>query len=116
MSLLIPYLIKIVTFGFISKFVICLVCVILIGIYAPADTEKKPLINKKKRVVLRILTILTSTIYSILSFIFKDNLIINVLIFSMITELTLILPISYKIFGLKYQNYKTYLKNKLVQA
>lgn len=113
---LLPYLAKIVTFDFYSKLIICVASIILIAIYSPADTEKKPIVKKKKRIVLKVLTIITSTIYSILSFIIKDNLIINVLIFSMITEITLILPLSYKIFGLKYNNYKIYLQKKLLNA
>lgn len=111
-----PYLSRIVTFDFYSKFIICTFSIILIAIYSPADTEKKPIVKKKKRIILKVLATITAVAYSILAFVLKNNLIINTLIFSMITELTLILPISYKIFGLKYNNYKNYLQKKLLNA
>lgn len=111
-----PYLTKVITFNIYFKFIICILSVVLIAMYSPADTEKKPIVKKKKRIILKVLTTITAIVYSVLTFILKNNLIINVLIFSMITELTLILPISYKMFGLKYNNYKVYLQKKMLNA
>ena len=35
--------------GFTIKIILSIICTVLIAIYAPADTEKRPLINKNKR-------------------------------------------------------------------
>lgn len=81
---------------------------IIISIYSPADTVKRPLIKKKKRVRFKILSILTVIIYAIISLFIKDNLIINYLIIGLLIECILISPITYKIFKMPYRNYKNY--------
>lgn len=82
--------------------------VILIGIYAPSDTEKRPLKNKKKRITFKILSVIISVIYMILSLIIKDNTISNCFMFSLVIQIIIMLPITYKIFGVSYNNYKKY--------
>jgi accessory gene regulator B len=81
---------------------------VLLTLYAPADTKKRPLIKKKKRLVLKILTIIFTISYIIIIFIFNNNLINNILTFSIVLETLLILPISYKILKLPYRNFKNY--------
>lgn len=85
-----------------------LIVLIIIAIYSPADTIKRPLIKKKKRIRFKILSILTVIIYFVTSLFIKDNLIINSLIFGLIVECILILPITYKVFKLPYKNYVKY--------
>ncbi len=106
---LIPYLIKVLT---INKniIIICFaICIILLSIYAPADTEKRPLINKKKRIFFKVITIIISIIYFILTF-YTKNIIVNSLVFAIIMQTFMVLPLSYKLLGLKYDNYKSYKK------
>lgn len=87
---------------------IAALCTILIVIYAPSDTKKRPLINSKKRAVYKIITTLTALIYCII-IIFLDNTYwLNAITIAMALETFTILPISYKIFNLSYNNYKTY--------
>lgn len=81
---------------------------IIISIYSPADTVKRPLIKKKKRIRFKILSILTVIIYAIISLFIKDNQIINYLIIGLLIECILISPITYKIFKMPYRNYKNY--------
>jgi len=81
-----------------------------LSIYAPADTEKRPLINKKKRIVYKVVTIIISIIYISIIFIKKDIYLSKILFFSIFLETLLVLPISYKLLGLKYNNYKRYKK------
>ena len=104
---LFPYLIKITQF---NNYLLLLlpVLLILIIIYAPADTIKRPLINKKKRVVYKTLSIIITLIYITVILLTKNNLIKNLLFYSIFLEVILILPISYKILGLSYNNYKVY--------
>ena len=88
--------------------IISSVCIVLFTLYAPADTVKRPLINAKKRKIYKIITIITSLIYTTLIFLINNNIIKNIIIFSMILQVILILPITYKFFKLPYNNYKNY--------
>ena len=90
------------------KYIISIPIVLLIGIYAPADTQKRPLKVKKKRKIYKIASIIISIIYMTLSIIIKDNLLSNCFIFALIIQIIVILPITYKIFGVEYNNYKKY--------
>lgn len=108
---LIPLLIKYVTLN--KEFIIIsyTIFTLLLLEYAPADTEKRPLINKKRRIIHKVLTILLVISYLIYSLIQKDNItIINTLYFSILLETLLVLPCTYKLFGVKYNNYKNYKK------
>lgn len=97
----------------INNFIIIItysICMLLITKYAPADTEKRPLINKKKRVLYKVLTIIITFIYLVISLTIKNSIIINTLYFSILLETIQILPITYKLYGVKYNNYKNYKK------
>ena len=97
-----------ITIPIIVKYIISIPIVLLIGIYAPADTQKRPLKDKKKRTIYKILSIIISIVYIIFSIIFKDNTLSNCFIFALIIQIIVILPITYKIFGVEYNNYKKY--------
>jgi accessory gene regulator B len=103
-----PLLAKIIYIPILLKKIIFIPLILLIGIYAPADTQKRPLKNKKKRFIYKILTIIIALIYMILSIYIKNNTISNCLIFSIIIQIIIINPITYKIFGVSYNNYKNY--------
>lgn len=77
-------------------------------LFSPADTEKRPLINKKKRTILKLITLFSTIVYIILIFIIKSQYYKKILLFSLTLESLAINPISYKFLGLKYNNYKTY--------
>lgn len=96
---------------FILKVFLSLICILLIAKYAPADTEKRPLINKKRRKKYKILSVLSSGIFAILIVIFNEKIISNYLLFGLIWATLMILPISYKLFDLPYDNYKSYKTN-----
>lgn len=112
----IPFLIKHIVIHIYFKIVICLSSLILLTIYSPADTEKKPIINKTKKIILKLFTVCISVIYIILIFLPNKNIITNALLFSLILQTVIVLPLSYKIFGLKYNNYELYLKSKILNA
>lgn len=92
----------------IIKIILSIVSLILIIIYAPADTEKRPLINKKKRKKFKILSIITSTIMTLLIIFLKDNYITNLMFVGFVEATIMILPITYKLYGVSYNNYKNY--------
>ena len=85
-----------------------LIVIIIIAIYSPADTVKRPLINKKRRIKFKILSVIIAITYLIITLLIKDNMLINILIFGLIIECILILPITYKVFKMPYKNYKSY--------
>lgn len=88
------------------KYIIIAISLINYILFAPADTIKRPLTNIKKRKYRKIGAITILLIYSILLLYFKDKLISNMLLTSIIIEGILINPITYKIFNMPYKNYK----------
>lgn len=111
--LLLPYLIKISIYNLFFKVIISIITFVLLIKYSPADTERKPVINKKKRNIFKLVTLITSLIYISLILFSKNTLLINSLIYSLLLETTLVLPISYKMLDIKYNNYKEYLKRNI---
>jgi len=107
----IPFLTKIIIIPFIVKFILGIIGTLLIFKYAPADTKKAPIIKEQRRKKYKIISTISCIILTILSLIIKDDIISNIIIFSIWIEIFLILPITYKIFHLSYDNYKTYLLN-----
>lgn len=92
------------------KISLSVICLILICIYAPADTEKRPLINPKKRKRFKILSIITSIIMGTLLIYLHDSYISNFMIIGQVEAVIMILPITYKLYGLPYNNYKNYIE------
>ena len=73
-------------------------------LFAPSDTEKRPLTNPKKRRIRKILSVICIFIYALLAYKF---LYVRVAILSsLIIESFVINPLSYKLLGLSYNNYK----------
>lgn len=102
----IPYLFTNIDINLTIKTILCLVSVITFIIYAPADTKKRPLTNKKKRLIRKSCACIIAIVYSFMIIIFKENIISNLLLSALIIETILISPIMYKLFGEPYQNYK----------
>lgn len=96
------------TIPLIVKVILFIPLTVLIGIFAPADTEKRPLINKKKRKNYKMLSIMISIIYMTIAIVIKDNTLSNCFIFAIVIQIIIMLPITYKLFGVSYNNYKTY--------
>lgn len=102
------YLCKILILDKYILLILSVLGLILLSIYAPADTKKRPLIKKKKRIIFKILTIIFTVIYIVIIFVSDITLINNILTFSIILESMMVLPISYKILRLSYHNFKNY--------
>lgn len=106
----IPYLCIILTIPVILKLIICIVGVCLMFKNAPADTKKRPIVNKKRRKIYKFISTILTIIFTILVIIIKDNFISNCLIFSVVMQNCMISPTVYRIFKLPYNNYITFLK------
>lgn len=107
--ILVPYFSKIIFINFNLKIILMILAIILIYIYAPADTVKAPIIKKTKRDKLKFKSTIITIFYSLLVIFIKNEIITNLIIFATYTEIILILPITYKIFNLSYNNYKDYI-------
>lgn len=103
------YLCRYLVIPLILKVVLSIICIILIAKYAPADTEKRPIINKKLRKKYKIISVIISGIFAISIVLLSDKNISNYLLLGMIEATIMLLPITYKIFDLPYDNYKKYL-------
>lgn len=106
----IPYLSKILTIPLFIKLIIGIVGICLMFKNAPADTKKRPIVSKKRRKVYKTISTILALIFTVLSFIIKDNYISNCFIFALVMQNAMISPLVYKIFKLPYNNYITYLK------
>ena len=83
---------------------------IMITLYAPADTENVPILSKKERKKQKILSYLTFTTIVILSLFIKDAIISNIFIYGMFLQTICITPVAYKLTKNKY-GYEVYNHN-----
>lgn len=96
-----------------ERLVIFITSFILLAKYAPADTEERPLVNRRKRRILKITSLVISIIFFIISItIMRNSVIGNIIIFSILTESLAISPITYKLFKRRYMNHETYIDGK----
>lgn len=101
-----PYLFINIEIIIIFKVILCIISIITFIICAPADTWKRPLTNKRKRIIRKIFACSLAIIYSVLIIIFNNYEISNLLLASLLIETILISPIMYLIFKEPYMNYK----------
>ena len=85
--------------------ILCNICLL---IYAPADTQKRPLVNTKKRKKFKFASFLYGIIYTVLIICLKNYSIVNYLLVGILEAVIMILPITYKAFNVPYNNYKNY--------
>lgn len=79
--------------------------------FSPSDTEKRPIVNNKKRKILKFFSTILCLIYIVLTFTLNCE-VSNIILISLIIQALSINPIIYKIFKQKYNNYKNYYKYK----
>ena len=99
-----PVYIKYIVIALIWSF-----SMIMIKLYAPADTENVPILRKKDRDLKRKLSYITMTITLIIAVIVKDQIISNLLIFGICLQTISITRFIYKITNSKY-GYEEYVK------
>ncbi len=97
-----------VNFSLIVKVIISVVCVFSLFRYAPADTVKRPIVSKKRRNIYKFLSTLFGLIYTFAIFACSDNVISMFMLIGMVEAVIMVLPISYKVLNLSYDNYKNY--------
>ncbi|MBP3832123.1 MAG: accessory gene regulator B family protein [Clostridia bacterium] len=90
-------------------FVLCvwIFGIIIISLYAPADTENVPILRKKERKQKKILSYIIFTLGLILSLVIKNNAVCNIIIFGYLVQTLMITPVAYKITKNSYGYKKT---------
>jgi len=99
-----------IDFPIYIAYLIYIITFIIFILYAPADTEARPLVGKKIRERLKKRTIITVSILFLLVIALGTDKIRILLAISALAEAISILPITYKIFKRRYGNYEYYKK------
>lgn len=101
------YISKNYSFSTLSTSIICLLSILSTMLFAPADTEKRPLLNARVRIILKLCSTMTALFFSLIAIIhigFLSSAIVCILSVNSIN----ISPILYKIFKRRYRNYEYY--------
>lgn len=93
------------------KIILGIYCIIRIYQNAPADTHKRPIINKKRREIYKTISTIIAIVFVYSSLLVSSSFISNCLICSLCIQTGMISPYIYKLFNLPYNNYKTYQLN-----
>lgn len=86
---------------------------IMIKLYAPADTEEVPILRTKERRAKKVLSYIIMTLTLATSLIINNTIISNILLFGVLLQTITITRFMYKITKNKY-GYEEYMKNKQV--
>lgn len=105
----VPYIATILKIPFMIKYVLGILFILLLFKNSPADTHKKPIINPTWRLAYKLITTIIASIYVIISLIVSHNFISNALLLALMTQSFITSPSIYRLFGLPYNNYKTYI-------
>ncbi len=90
---------------------IWLFSMIMIKLYAPADTEAVPILRKKERKIKKVLSYITMSLSLIIALLINNTIISNILIFGTLFQTLTITRFMYKITGNKY-GYEEYMKHE----
>ena len=103
------YIVLTKTVEYIITGIVWMFSMIMIKLYAPADTEEVPILRKKERTTKKILSYIVMTLSLIASLIIKNTVISNLLLFGVLFQTVAITRLMYKITGNKY-GYEEYIK------
>ena len=109
--ILIPYIFSIITINEITKIILLTFSILVFALYSPADTKKRPIVNKKRRLLFKVVSLIITLVYCCYSF-KHSNLISNLMIASLLYQSLLINPLIYKITHQEFNNYKAYNLNE----
>lgn len=107
MILLAKYLTLYGSIKYIITFIIWLFGMIMVKLYAPADTENVPIISKVERNKKKILSYITLTLSIIVALFIKNAIISNIIIYGMLFQSITITRLAYKLTNNKY-GYEVY--------
>ncbi|WP_442603184.1 accessory gene regulator B family protein [Paenibacillus sp. KN14-4R] len=84
------------------------VCTTLLYRYAPADTDKYPILGEKKRRKLRKETVIASLIITCIALIIPSLVVKSLMIYGVLIQVCMVLPITYKLLKRSCNNYEKY--------
>jgi accessory gene regulator B len=91
------------------KIFIFLVSFILLILYAPADTEERPLVIPRIRQELKVLSLIFTGLMFIITLLLPSGHVIgNIITYSVIVESVMTTPAIYSILNRRYRNYEYY--------
>lgn len=107
------YLSKFLTLDTIQKYILVFIAlifgIIMVSLYAPADTENIPILSKKERNRKKILSYITLVLTLLAGILIQDKMISNILIIGVIVQTMMISRIAYILTNNKY-GYEVYQK------
>lgn len=106
--IIVPLICKFVYLNIYIKIILGIILIILFYKNAPADTKKRPIVNPKRRLFFKYISVIITIIFIGLSIYLKNNFMSNCFILSLVVQAFLISPLVYKIFRLPYNNYLNY--------
>lgn len=92
---------------YILTFITLIFGILMIKLYAPADTEEVPILSTKVRKQKQILSYIFFVIGLVISIFIKDNVISNIILFGYILQTFMITRLAYKITNNRY-GYEVY--------
>lgn len=95
------------------KAILGIYCIIRIYQNAPADTHKRPIIDKRRRRFYKVISTFITISYVSISLAIENNFLSNTLICSLCIQVGMISPYVYQLFNLPYNNYKRYQLNNI---
>ena len=102
----IPYLLLHIYLPNFIVYVICAICVTHYLLFAPADTKKRPLSNKRKRIIRKVLTVTIGIIYTLAIVLLHQEYWTAIILSALIVQAIIVSPLTYALFGQPYNNYK----------
>ena len=109
--ILVPYTFNIITINKITKIILLTFSILVFALYSPADTKKRPIVNKRRRLMFKVVSLIITFGYSYYS-LYHSNLVSNLMIASLLYQSILISPLIYKISHQEFNNYKAYNLNE----
>lgn len=91
--------------------IILIFAIIMISLYAPADTENVPILRKKERAKKKIISYIIVTAMIIISFLVRDRVISNMFRVGVLLQSIMISKLTYSIFKVKF-GYLEYIKTQ----
>ena len=102
----IPFLLLHIQLSNFFVYIICAICIFHYLLFAPADTKKRPLSNKRKRIIRKIITVMIGFIYTLMIILLNNTYWTSIILSAMIIQAIIISPIIYWLFNQPYNNYK----------
>ena len=102
----IPFLLLHIQLSNFFVYTICAICIFYYLLFAPADTKKRPLSNKRKRIIRKIVTVTIGFIYTLMIILLNNTYWTSIILSAMIIQAIIISPIIYWLFNQPYNNYK----------